>query len=59
MNRLQHETAAALASAELSDIWKSLGAEAGGGAPDQMQKFVDAEILKWAKAVKDSGAKLD
>ena len=37
----------------------SLGAEPGGQTPDQMAKFVDAEIAKWAKAVKDSGAKLD
>ena len=26
---------------------------------DALKKFVDAEIAKWAKAVKDSGAKLD
>jgi tripartite-type tricarboxylate transporter receptor subunit TctC len=57
--RMQQEVAKALAGKELSDTWTSLGAEPGGQPPEQMQKFVDAEIAKWAKAVKDSGAKLD
>ena len=57
--RMQQEVAKALAGKELTDTWASLGAEAGGQPPEQMQKFVEAEIAKWAKAVKDSGAKLD
>ena len=57
--RMQQEVARALAGKELTDTWTSLGAEPGGQTPEQMQKFVDAEIAKWAKAVKDSGAKLD
>jgi tripartite-type tricarboxylate transporter receptor subunit TctC len=57
--RMQQEVAKALAGKELSDTWASLGAEAGGQPPEQMQKFVEAEIAKWARAVKDSGAKLD
>lgn len=57
--RMQQEVAKALAGKELTDTWASLGAEPGGQPPEQMQRFVDAEIAKWAKAVKDSGAKLD
>jgi hypothetical protein len=38
---------------------RALGAEAGGQPPEVMQQFVTAEITKWSKAVKDSGAKLD
>ncbi len=57
--RMQQEVAKALAGKELRDNWNSLGAEAGGGSPEEMQKFVDAEIAKWAKVVKDSNAKLD
>jgi ribulose 1,5-bisphosphate synthetase/thiazole synthase len=34
-------------------------AEPGGGAPEDMQRLVDLEIVKWAKVVKDSGAKID
>jgi tripartite-type tricarboxylate transporter receptor subunit TctC len=57
--RMQQEIAKALAGKELADTWNSLGADPGGQPPEAMQKFVDAEIAKWAKAVKDSGAKLD
>ncbi|MFM1990153.1 MAG: hypothetical protein RJA99_3110 [Pseudomonadota bacterium] len=57
--RMQQEVARGLAGAELKEIWTSLGAEPGGQAPEVMQQFVTAEISKWAKAVKDSGAKLD
>lgn len=57
--RLQQETAKALASTELKAIWENLGAEPGGQAPDEMGRFVESEIAKWAQVVKDSGAKLD
>ena len=57
--RMQQETARALAGGELKAIWQSLGAEPGGQPPDEMARFVDTEIRKWAKVVKDSGAKLD
>ncbi|MEI7446655.1 MAG: tripartite tricarboxylate transporter substrate-binding protein, partial [Burkholderiales bacterium] len=59
VSRLQQEVAKALAGSELKDMWNSLGAEPGGQPPEVMQQFVTAEIAKWAKAVKDSGAKLD
>jgi tripartite-type tricarboxylate transporter receptor subunit TctC len=57
--RLQQETAKALAGAELRGVWQSLGAEAGGQPPEDLARFVETEIAKWAKVVKDSGAKLD
>jgi tripartite-type tricarboxylate transporter receptor subunit TctC len=57
--RMQQEIARALAGKELQDTWTMLGAEAGGQSPEAMRAFVDTEIAKWAKVVKDSGAKLD
>ena len=57
--RMHQETAKALATPELREVWRTLGAEAGGQPPEEMSRFVDAEVAKWAKVVKDSGAKLD
>jgi tripartite-type tricarboxylate transporter receptor subunit TctC len=57
--RMQQATAKALAGSELRGIWQTLGAEAGGQSPEDMGRFVETEIAKWAKVVKDSGAKLD
>ena len=59
VSRMQQETAKALAGSELKGIWQTLGAEPGGQSPEEMARFVDTEIKKWAKVVKDSGAKLD
>lgn len=57
--KLQQETAKALAGAELKGVWQNLGAEAGGQPPEEMARFVETEIRKWAQVVKESGAKLD
>ncbi len=57
--RLQQETARAMAGAELRGIWQGLGAELGGQAPEELARLVEAEIAKWAKVVRDSGARLD
>ena len=57
--KLQQETAKALAGAELKGVWQNLGAEAGGQPPEEMARFVETEIRKWALVVKESGAKLD
>jgi tripartite-type tricarboxylate transporter receptor subunit TctC len=59
VERMQQEVAKALQSKELKDVWTALGADPGGQPPEAMRRFVDAEVAKWAKAVKDSGAKLD
>jgi tripartite-type tricarboxylate transporter receptor subunit TctC len=59
VTRMNAEINKALNSKELKDAWTAMGADAGSGAPDVMAKLVDSEIKKWAKVVKDSGAKLD
>lgn len=57
--RMQQEVAKALASRELSDSWRNLGADAGGQSSEEFTRLVNAEVIKWSKVVKDSGAKLD
>lgn len=59
VTRFQQEVAKALAGAELSAIWKTLGAEPGGQAPQEFAKLIDGEVRKWSKVVKESGAKID
>ena len=57
--RMQQEVTKALNGKELKDIWVNLGAEPGGQTAEDMTRLVGTEITKWAKVVKDSGAKLD
>ena len=59
VNRVQAETAKALASASLKDRLQSQGAIPGGNTPAEFTSFIDAESRKWAKVVKTSGAKVD
>jgi len=35
------------------------GADPAGMPPGEMEKLVRSEIVKWAKVVKDAGAKVD
>jgi tripartite-type tricarboxylate transporter receptor subunit TctC len=37
----------------------SLGAEPAGNTPEQFGAFIKSEITKWAKVVKESGAKAE
>jgi tripartite-type tricarboxylate transporter receptor subunit TctC len=57
--KLQTEIKKALETKELKDMWANLGAEPGGQSSEEFAKFIDTEIKKWAKVVKDSGARLD
>ncbi len=59
VNRLQQETAKALASPALKERLLGQGAIPGGMPPAQFAAFITAETKKWGQVVKTSGAKVD
>lgn len=56
---LNAEANRALANPELRERLQTLGAEPIGGTPQDAQRFVDAETLKWGAVVKKAGIHLD
>jgi len=57
--RMYREIVKAMNEPDLKRIWAEQGADAGGMPPAEMEKLVKSEIAKWAKVVKDAGAKVD
>lgn len=56
---MQAEMRKALNSDELKSTWVGLGTDTPNLWGDDMGRFVNAEIRRWAEVVKASGAKLD
>ena len=59
VNRLQQETAKALATPALKERLQAQGAIPSGMSPADFAKFIAAETKKWATVVKASGATVD
>ncbi len=59
VNRVQQETAKALATAAMKERLLSQGAIPSGMTSAAFVKFIAAETAKWSKVVKASGAKVD
>lgn len=59
VNRVQQETAKALATPAMKERLLAQGAIPSGNTPAEFAKLIDAEIRKWAPVVKTSGAKVD
>ncbi len=59
VNRIQQETAKALAAPAVREKLLAQGAIPGGNTPAEFAKMIAAEHAKWAKVVKASGAKVD
>jgi tripartite-type tricarboxylate transporter receptor subunit TctC len=59
VNRVQAETAKALATPAIKERLQAQGAIPSGNTPAEFARLIDAETKKWAGVVKASGAKVD
>ena len=59
VQRIQQETAKALALPAIKERLLAQGAIPSGNTSAEFAKFIDAESKKWAQVVKASGAKID
>ena len=57
--KVNAEVAKWLASPEGKEKLVAIGANAAGGSPEDFARHIQTETAKWAKVVKESGAKVD
>ncbi|MBS0609283.1 MAG: tripartite tricarboxylate transporter substrate binding protein [Proteobacteria bacterium] len=59
VNRFHAELTEVLKEPEVQERFRNLGLDIIGNTPEQFAEFIKKDIVKWAKVVKDSGAKAD
>lgn len=57
--QIQNDVARALDAKDAQDRLATLGCEPFKGTGDQLAQIVKSDLVRWAKLVKDSGAKID
>jgi tripartite-type tricarboxylate transporter receptor subunit TctC len=59
VNRLNTEIVKSLNTPDMRERLTGLGCEVVGNKPEELAAFLKAEIAKWGKVVKESGARID
>ena len=59
VNRLHAEISKIVQLADVKERWAALGAEPLHNTPEQFAAFLKTDLGKWAKVVRDSGARID
>ncbi len=59
VGRMAAETAKAVASADIKGRFETIGINAVGNSPDEAGKFLEDEIVKWAKVISTAGVKAE
>jgi len=59
VRRLNEEVVRIVRTSEVRDKFTGLGIDAVGNSPEEFAAFIRAEVAKWAKVVKASGARVD
>ena len=59
IGRLNREVSTALANAQIRRRLTDQGIEPAGGTPGQFADFMQAELVKWGKIVRESGARVE
>ena len=59
VNALNREIAKGIASTDIKTFFANAGVDAASATPQEFAAFIQAELAKWAKVVKESGARAD
>lgn len=59
IQRIATSAAAALADPALMTRVRDLGAEVGGGTPADFTRFLEADVAKWRRVVRDANVKME
>ena len=59
VDKIQTATRRVLDTPEVRERFKTFGLDPAASTPDEFSRFMRAEIVKWSKVIKDSGAKVD